>query len=149
VGGRVGTQRAEGGATGGVNFAIDCASGPEQSGPFCVRILMMQCVRCGLINPPDSKRCDCGQTLGAPIEKDWSERFERAQAKPRHWRIVLGIILIALKVGQLFANGEHGLLQSPNLYERAGAYFGDLFLFVLAGWLIYTGFKPARVKISK
>jgi len=84
--------------------------------------------------------------MSLPV-KDWNERFERSQAKPRHWRIVVGVILIALKIGQFPANGEHGLLQSPNLAERSGAYFGDALLFAFAAWLIYSGFKPAKAKI--
>jgi hypothetical protein len=106
----------------------------------------MQCVRCGLINPAESKRCDCGQTLGAPIEKDWNERFERAQSKPRYWRIAVGAFLIVGKIGQFFMSGTTGLLQSPDPSERAGAWFGDVLLVAAAVWLIYSGSKPARVR---
>jgi hypothetical protein len=28
-------------------------------------------------------------------DKDQNERFERAQKKPRHWRIVVGLLLLA------------------------------------------------------
>jgi hypothetical protein len=109
----------------------------------------MQCVRCGLINPPDSKRCDCGQTLGAPKDKDWNERFGRAQSKPPHWRIAVGALLIVGKIGQFFSSGGTGILQSPNPSERAGAWFGDILLFAGAAWLIYSGFRSTRVKIPK
>jgi len=109
----------------------------------------MQCVRCGLINPPGSRRCDCGQTLGGPREKDWNERFERAQSKPRPWRIAVGIVLPAGKVGQFFMSGGTGFLQSPDPAERAGAYFGDALLFAGAVWLIYSGFRQTRVKLPK
>jgi hypothetical protein len=69
----------------------------------------MECVRCGPINPPGSKRCDCGQTIRAPKENDWNERFGRAQLKPRCWRIAAGDIVIVEEIGQFFVSGSTGL----------------------------------------
>lgn len=43
----------------------------------------MQCVRCGLVNPPGATRCDCGQLLDAPKENEGT-----GGKKPRHRRIV-------------------------------------------------------------
>lgn len=82
-------------------------------------------------------------------EKDWNERFERSQAKPRHWRIAVGVVLIAIKIIQFASPGGLEFLENPNTAGLAGSIFGDVVIFALAGWLIYSGFKPAKVKIPK
>jgi len=110
--------------------------------------LVMQCVRCGLINSPESKRCDCGQTLGAPKEKDWNERFERAEAKPPYWRVFIGAILIVGRIGQFVSPGDN-LIQPTDTAARLGSYFGSAVVLAGASWLIYSGFKPRRVKIPR
>jgi hypothetical protein len=92
------------------------------------------------------EKCDCGQTLGGPIEKNWDERFERAQSKPRDWRVALGAVPTMGKIGQFFMSGGTDLLQSPNTAERTGAWFGDALVFVLAAWLIYFGVQASESK---
>jgi hypothetical protein len=80
-------------------------------------------------------------------EKDWNERFQRAQAKPRVGRVVVGIGIIVVRVFTL----AYGI---PEIYletfaNRLGALLGDMILFALAIWLIYTGRRPAKVNIPK
>jgi hypothetical protein len=73
------------------------------------------------------------------MEKDWSERFEGTQKKRRHWRIVLGLVLV-LAPSPLpnHAQGTAG---------DFGMYTARILIAVLGYWLLYSGFKPAKAKI--
>jgi hypothetical protein len=85
----------------------------------------------------------------SPQKKDWNERFERAQKRPRHWRIALGVVLTAIKIIQFASPGGLEFLENLNTAGLAGSIFGDVVIFVLAGWLIYSGFKPGKITILK
>ena len=69
---------------------------------------------------------------------------ENVPPKPRHWRIVLGIIIIVLKLIQYTTVGIFELPESGTPAYRIGALVGDVIWFAIAGWLIYTGRKPAK-----
>ena len=82
--------------------------------------------------------------MSAP-HKDWGERFQRAQAKTRPVRVVVGIGIIVLRAFTLLYGIPYMYVE--NVASRLGVMSGDVILFGLAVWLIYTGWKPAKVNI--
>jgi hypothetical protein len=82
------------------------------------------------------------------MEKDWNERFERSQKKPRYWRIVVGLLLIVVEAKNHIAP-DPNLLKADNPSQQLGMNIAAVLIVVLGCWLIYSGFRPKKVGISK
>ena len=80
------------------------------------------------------------------MEKDWSERFERTQAKPRIGRVVLGAFILIARVGHILmipgGFAQRLDLWPPNNGEAVGYDLAGLTMWILAVWLIVSGLKP-------
>jgi hypothetical protein len=82
------------------------------------------------------------------VDKDWNERFERDQNKPRHWRIVVGLLLIAVEAKN-HIGPDPNLLTADDPSQQLGMHVAAVLLVALGCWLIYSGFKPKTVRIPK
>jgi hypothetical protein len=82
------------------------------------------------------------------VDKDWNERFERAQRKPRHWRIAVGVLLIGIEAKNHLAP-DPNLLAADNPSQQLGMNVAAVLIVALSCWLIYSGFKPKKVSIPK
>ena len=80
------------------------------------------------------------------MEKDWNERFERGHNKSRHWRIIVGVLLIASQVKHYIFPASNEPVP-VNFYQQIGFYMGSVGMFALSCWLIYSGFKPKKINI--
>jgi hypothetical protein len=87
--------------------------------------------------------------------KDWTQRFEKAEQKPRVGRLVFGILILLSKASHFIAvnpdqpKGIMGLLDlwPPTNAEAIGYDLGSTLLWLVALWLIVTGVQPKAVTL--
>jgi hypothetical protein len=85
------------------------------------------------------------------VEKNWSERFEKAQPRQRTWRVFLGAFILIAKIGHIVSS-EGGIVQRLDLWpldnsEAIGYDFASVGLWILAAWLIASGVRSRKVEL--
>jgi hypothetical protein len=56
----------------------------------------MDCPECGLVNPPEAQRCDCGYDFASRrMEQSYDPRALRESRGRRPWRLVIGLAISA------------------------------------------------------
>ena len=65
--------------------------------------------------------------------------------KKRWWRIILGAVIVLAKIAQFVTVGPMELAQGATKSYVTGAIVGDIIMFTLAIWLLWSGMKaPAQ-----
>ena len=87
----------------------------------------MDCPKCGLINPPEAVRCDCGYEFRKDYKERSSNKVEVVKELPSPWRLV---ILIGVAIFLFFGNfhiisGENVGLR---IAKRSSFGFSEIFI---------------------
>ena len=84
-------------------------------------------------------------------EKNWTERFETAQQKPKTWRVAVGLIILLVKVSSIIQpHTSNDVLGRLDLYpstnaEALGYDLASTLLWLAAVWLIVSGLQSRKV----
>jgi hypothetical protein len=89
--------------------------------------------------------------MAGSLAKDWNDRFERAQVKPRTWRVVVGALILFSKVGH-FVTTQGDIMKRLDLWapvnsEALGYDVASSLMWLLAIWLIASGLQPRQVQL--
>ena len=87
----------------------------------------MDCPKCGLINPPEAVKCDCGYEFSKDYKERSSSKSEIKEESPSPWRLV---VLIAVAIFLFFGNFHIITGESIGLRiaKRSSFGFSEIFI---------------------